>query len=292
MPNDATPPFPGKDQNPYAPPLSDVGPEPLLAGFAPLPFSIGEVLSRTWEIYRARMWSCIGVMFAFFALMMGASFVVGVIPALLRGQAQGVAALVSIVCVLLFLPFVLLVAIGMIIMMLDIAHGREADFGRLFSGGRYLIPLILATILFYLVMGGAALVFLLPASLVVGVLGQNSQAGTIAAGLIFVAFYVLITFLVLRLSQFTYLIIDRNLGALDSLRGSYKITQGHVWQLLGLYLLIQLINMVGLVACLVGAIFTLPYTMLLVVVAYLSLVGSPAAGPNAKGQIAPGLEEL
>jgi hypothetical protein len=65
-----------------------------------------------------------------------------------------------------------------------------------------------------------------------------------------------------------------------------------VWQLFGLGLLISLINTVGLVVCLVGAIFTVPYTMLLLIVAYLSMAGSLAGSPNAKGQIAPGQEEL
>ncbi len=181
----------------------------------------------------------------------------------------------------------------MIMMLLDIARGREADFGRLFGGGRYMISLILATLLLYLVIIGLSLVSAIPAVIVLAVVGKNPQAGSIVAVVALFAFYaVLMIILSLRLSFYSYLIVDRNLGAFDSLRGSYQITRGHAWQILGLFLLAFLINVAGLIACLVGLVFTMPYTMLLLVVAYLSLSGSPAADPYAKGQLPPDLDVI
>jgi hypothetical protein len=292
MPNDIPPSFPGKEPNPYAPPRSDVGPEPLLAGFAPLPFSIGEVLSRTWAIYRARMLTCIGVVFAFLGSGIGACFLAGAILSLVQGRSPGVAVLAFVLVPLLFGVFVMVISIGMIIMMLDIARGREADFGALFHGGRYLIPLFLATILLYLVMLGALLLCSIPAGILIAIVGQKTQAGTIVAALAAIAFYVLLIILTLRMSQYTYLIIDRNAGALESLRVSNQITRGHVWQILGLFMLVSLINTAGIIACGVGAIFTVPYTMLLLVVAYLSLVGGSAAGAYGKGQLPPDLDAI
>ena len=53
--------FPPDEQNPYAPPRADVELEPVSFDPMPMRFSIGDVLSRTWEIYRDRMGICIGV---------------------------------------------------------------------------------------------------------------------------------------------------------------------------------------------------------------------------------------
>jgi hypothetical protein len=285
------PSFPKKEQNPYAPPRSDVGPEPLLAGFTPMPFSIGEVLARSWEIYRARMLSCIGVVFAFLASFAAGGSLYSVAFAALAGARRPLATgLMILLGGPLLAAFALLISIGMIIVMLDIARGREADFAGLFRGGRYLIPIVLGTILLYLMMLGALLVCALPAGLVIGLVGQKTPAGTIVAGLAVVAFYVLIIALSLRTSQFTYLIIDRNAGPLESLRVSNQITRGHAWQILGLIVLVSAINTAGLLACGVGLVFSVPYTILILVVAYLSLAGRPATDPYAKGQLPPDLD--
>lgn len=51
----------------------------------------------------------------------------------------------------------------------------------------------------------------------------------------------------LRFSLFPYFIVDQETGIIDSLKKSYAITQGNVWQLLGVYIIIMLVAVVPLI---------------------------------------------
>lgn len=79
--------------------------------------------------------------------------------------------------------------------------------------------------------------------------------------------------LMLRLGQSFYLIVDRDAGALESLRLSYDITRGHGVTIFLVWLIAMLIYMVGFVACGVGAIFTAPLMFLILAVMYVALTG-------------------
>lgn len=68
-----------------------------------------------------------------------------------------------------------------------------------------------------------------------------------------------------------YLIIDKKLPVMDSLRESARITHGHKWQLLGLMLLLGVINIIGAMLVLVGLLVTVPVTMLALAHTYRTL---------------------
>jgi uncharacterized membrane protein len=103
-------------------------------------------------------------------------------------------------------------------------------------------------------------------------------------GVTVAAAYIAVFIFSLRLSQFLYLIIDRDVGALDSLHLSFQITRGHVGMLFVLTILAGLINFCGMMACGIGMLFTIPYILLLMAVAYLALSGQTAVDPYAKGE--------
>jgi len=60
-------------------------------------------------------------------------------------------------------------------------------------------------------------------------------------------------------------------SALDALRRSAELTRGHRWQLLGLAVLLVLINVVGLLACCVGVVFTIGIAWVTTACAYRTL---------------------
>ena len=77
---------------------------------------------------------------------------------------------------------------------------------------------------------------------------------------------------------FGYVIVQNSAtGALDAMRRSAEITRGHRWQLFGLGLLLLGINLIGLVACCVGVIFTEGITAMTVAYAYKTLSGQSVA---------------
>jgi hypothetical protein len=78
----------------------------------------------------------------------------------------------------------------------------------------------------------------------------------------------------------TPLIVDRGCGAVEAFKGSWILTRGHFWGLLGLLVLIAIAQVAGLLALGVGVLFTFPYGVLMVTIAYLHAVGE---GPVYQG---------
>lgn len=77
--------------------------------------------------------------------------------------------------------------------------------------------------------------------------------------------------LALRWLFVQYLVIDRKLGVMDSLKESARITYGYKWKLLVLLLAVAGINILGILALIVGLLVTIPVTTLALVHAYRTL---------------------
>jgi hypothetical protein len=91
-----------------------------------------------------------------------------------------------------------------------------------------------------------------------------------------------IVYVLVRLLQFYYLVIDRNVGIFDSFRLSWDLTRNRVSALLIIYVLQMAIVLAGLLMCLVGVVWAAPLATLLLVVTYLAWIGeaAPAAKPS------------
>jgi hypothetical protein len=57
----------------------------------------------------------------------------------------------------------------------------------------------------------------------------------------------------------TFIVIERELGPIEAMKESRRITRGHKWQLLGFLLVLVLINLLGLLALIVGMLVSIPY---------------------------------
>ena len=108
--------------------------------------------------------------------------------------------------------------------------------------------------------------------------------GSLVFGLGLIIAMVAVIILALRLSQYYYLIIDRDAGIMESLRLSLEVTRGNAGNIFVIGFMTGLINLAGFLACGVGLIFTIPYTALLFPVMYLALTGQPIADPLAPGK--------
>ena len=92
-------------------------------------------------------------------------------------------------------------------------------------------------------------------------------AGLIGGGICLVPWI----YLALSISQAYFLLVDRNLGAIDALRASFLVMRGNRVRYFLLLLLFALLQLAGLVACLIGEIGILPYCTLSTAVAYLAM---------------------
>ncbi len=75
-----------------------------------------------------------------------------------------------------------------------------------------------------------------------------------------------------------YIVIDTGASPIEALKRSARLTKGNRWRLFGLGLILLLINILGLIAMLIGLLVSLPLSSLAVVHAYRTL---------SKGQVAP-----
>jgi membrane-anchored glycerophosphoryl diester phosphodiesterase (GDPDase) len=83
---------------------------------------------------------------------------------------------------------------------------------------------------------------------------------------------IVFVYLLIRLMFVTYLIVDKDLGFIDAIKGSWQMTAGNFWSLLGLSLLNGLIVFIGILAILLGLFVALPVVMFSQAHAYLALL--------------------
>jgi len=248
--------------NPYASPADyTVKAQPgsaLVPGpIVPTQIDSGEVLGHAWAIYKDKMFWCIG-----------ATFIVGILNWLV-GQianygsaAVGAAAgdeAIAVTCMVLGILagqlFALWLNVGMTLFLLKVGRGQELSMGDLFQGGPYFLTALVATILFSLIYGLGLVLLIIP-------------------GII----------LALMLSQFLCLIVDRNVGIIESLQLSAQITQGNKLTLFVLWIVSVGLILAGVLACCVGVFFTAPLVSLLWIVAYLAMTGQPTADQQYEWQ--------
>jgi len=77
----------------------------------------------------------------------------------------------------------------------------------------------------------------------------------------------------------TFVVIERELGPIDAMSENHRLTRGHKWPLFGFVLLLLLINLLGLLALVVGLLVSIPVSTLAFVHAYRVLGGKPEARP-------------
>lgn len=205
--------------------------------------SVGDCISYGWETFKKRPWLLIG------ALLL--SLVIAGIPGMFGPQPEigpdgklipppvtapyVIASLASIV-VSIF------VAIGLITFALrahdNIAGAQIADLWNPGPFWRFLGAHILTTI--------------------VVVLG-------------FIAFIVPGIILGIGLGFVPYLVVERGLGPIEAMKESWRITKGHKWQLFLLLLALLGINLLGILALVIGVFVAIPVSMIAFTHAYRTL---------------------
>ena len=86
-------------------------------------------------------------------------------------------------------------------------------------------------------------------------------------------------FLALSFIFSSYLIVDKGKGPIEAMKGSWNMTKGHKWQLLLLVMSIIGLNLLGLIALIVGLLVTVPISMLAIVHAYRTLEKNVHSAP-------------
>ena len=241
------------DENPYASPGEYAAPQLAVASgaIAPTIIDFGDVFGRTWTIFKQHWPICMGVFVLAQVVSQGFGFVVGAVAGVIGVASRDpvvmdVASWTAQIASWLFSTWI---GIGQAIFFLKTARGQPAGIGDIFNGGPYFITTVAAGILFALASGVGYLLCVIP--------------GVIIA---------------LMFSQYFYLIIDRNVGIIESLSLSAQITRGNKATIFAVLLVATLVGvLVILFTCLIGTLAVGPYWALLMAVVYLAITGQPTA---------------
>lgn len=133
---------------------------------------------------------------------------------------------------------------GIVGFALKVARGQKPQFGEIFQGGRFFMPMLIA-------------------SLLQGIGVEFGLVLCIAPGV----------FLALAWMFYPIMIVERGAGGVDALKQSWQLSTGQKVNLLVLALLLFLALIVGLLACCVGALIVGPLWVLSIVFVYLRLTG-------------------
>jgi phage FluMu protein Com len=265
--------------NPYASPTSDTGiefsiPTGGATDIVPTVMDIGEVLNRTWAIYKANFWMCVGVVAVALVLSQAASQVTNIVvmPLQAAGADIVVVMIANFVCTVVATVFNFWIALGQTLFLIQLARGNNPEFMLLFQGGRFLLRFLGYYILLMLM--GAGILGVAAVAALIAYLATNDEQVTLIAGLVVgVPALVVWMYVFLMLSQAGNLIVDRDMGVIDSMSVSKSITQGNKLLLFVLGILFMLLMFAGLLACCFGIFATAPFAYLMLAVAYLVMCG-------------------
>lgn len=237
--------------NPYAPPGHEDGgyPAPAVGALGPpQPWEVGEVCRIGWEVIKRE------------PMLIVAQLIVFVVPQVLGSvttviEAMGVlepesmpALLLQLVSTLVSVCIGWFLQVGMVRMFLAAVREQPAPLSLIFSGGDRVLTMFGALLLSGFAVGIGTLLLVVP--------------GVIAyLGLWLAKFYV----------------VDRQQGAVESLKSSWRDTDGNRLDLFVFALAYFALSLVGLCLCGIGILVTLPIAEAALTVIYLRRTGQAHA---------------
>ena len=141
------------------------------------------------------------------------------------------------------------ISYGGFLAFLNAARDSDPRFGDLFAGFGNYVNVVLANVLVWLTIGVGFLLLIIP-------------------GIYFTC----------KLALTPYLVMDRKMPALDAIKESWRLTDGHAWTVFLMGLLAIPIAIAGLICFGVGIIVSIMWISLAFAALYLAIIG--AAGPG------------
>lgn len=195
----------------------------------PVPPTFGNIFAISHQLYAARWGLTVGVCVVAIILNMLLSLFAGVLDALIVGSDASFNPVSTLSQILLGAPLL----VGPLYVAARLFRGEPAEFSDLFIGFRRWGAVVVVALLVQIIVYAVVIPFGIAIAAVGLTSGGNPVAlvGIGAAGLVMLGVVVWIT---IRLYFATLLCADPagpNLGIIDSVKTSWRITHGHAWSL-------------------------------------------------------------
>lgn len=195
-------------------------------------FSKSALIKEAWELFKKNLniiLIVIGVYFVYYLLQYLVSYA-------FNGSVLG--SLLSLVFLIIFL----VIQLGTYNLMLKVVDGHKATYVDLYKysdPAMKILRNIVAGIIVGIVVVGGLILFIIPG-----------------------------VYLGIRLMFFTYYIVDKNAGVMDSIKMSWELTRNGVVNLFFLSVLFMIINFIGALLFGIGLAVTIPLTFLATALLY------------------------
>jgi len=209
-------------------------------------FSTGEVIRFGWETFKRRPWFFVGATL----LILLASGLVNAFASGIDAMVTGSAENLSIPGAVINLALGTLVNMGAVAFYIAAHDNPDTVNLSVLWHPRPFWKFLGASILLGLAIGVGLVLLIVP-------------------GIIFALMFMFTTLIV----------IERELGPIDAMNESNRITRGYKWPLLGFLIVLVLINLLGALALVVGLLVSIPVSTLAFVHAYRVLGGKAGTLP-------------
>ncbi|HEU4710670.1 MAG TPA: hypothetical protein VFS76_03855 [Pyrinomonadaceae bacterium] len=171
---------------------------------------------------------------------------------------------------------------GLHLAFLSLRRGHPIEFGTLFKGFEHFGQSVVATLIQVI----PIMAIIIPAYILfyvfflVAIMAQGNEPNGLAMMGVFVmimVFWLVVVFIVMIISigfTFVYpLIVDRGLTGFDAVKLSFRAAMANFWRLLGLMFLSFLLNLAGVLLCVIGVYLVMPIGYAAIAVAYEQVFG-------------------
>lgn len=231
--------------------------------------SVSDVIKDAWELAKNNFWILIG----FTAVQFVFIFIITAVMTAVLGGASGAGVLIQNILLSLFDAFFTVAFYQVFFKLID--EPGDAEFPDF-------VPNIVKAINFLIVklIIGLVLVFLI--AIISSVYFINTPEIQIDAENpfswdmlpVFALIAIPIVFFTIRLCFVVCFIVDQDSGSSESISQSWTITKGHFWFIFVLFLIMLGLNILGAMAFLMGLLFTVPFSSIILIIAYRHMVNS------------------
>lgn len=227
-------------------------------------FSIGDAFSRAWQLYKSRP----GLLIGLFLILL----LIGVVPGLIS-RAMGVEESHWIVTVILWVVQTF-IQLGIIRVSLKLVDNKETSIGDIFSFASYeadnlnVVNLVLRTLGANILM--MIMVGIIPALIVMGAFFVYLQNPELMIVLLVLAVIVALI-MSIPFQFFTYALIDKKVGVVDSLKESWYVTKGNRTRLFGMMIVVGLFSILAIIPVGLGLLLVVPLSWLAYAYVYRTL---------------------
>lgn len=222
-----------------------------------------EAIKFGWVTTKANFWVLSGIVLL--------TTIVPAIPQVFSDLLQKNYLIWSFVLYLAYLILYIIARVGLIKIMLGFASGEKSGLSNLFSNFKTYLKYLGGSILYGIIVAGIPMLFL--------VLGTIFEKDIFIAVAIISAIPCVVW--AIKFQFFSYLIIDKGMGIMASLKKSAEMTKDLKWDLFLFSLLLIVINLAGVLCLILGLFATIPVTLIATAFVYKKLLAQTKDTPVA-----------